>query len=140
MAMPTLSPTAQAQILAIAETVLGVETLETRQSERLDFHDLAVWSIKSALQAVYLAGMVDHYRNDDATLIEQNLTDYLSGYTRKNPAARAHVIAYPDWQRMARVELDRRASSLLSVLPEEELRAIADGQVNLPELARKLPT
>lgn len=73
------------------------------------------------------------------TQIEQNLMDYLSGYTRNNPAARAHVIGYQDWQRMARLELDRRASSLLSVLPEEELNAIAEGGVSLPEIAKGLP-
>ena len=73
------------------------------------------------------------------TQIEQRLTDYLGGYTRNNPAARAHVINYSDWQRMAMLELDRRASSLLSVLPEEELEAIAKGQVSLPELAKGLP-
>ncbi|WP_073652156.1 hypothetical protein [Pseudomonas aeruginosa] len=74
------------------------------------------------------------------TPIEQSLTDYLGGYTRNNPASRAHVMSYPDWQQMARLELDRRAASLLSVLPDEELRAIAEGQVSLPELARNLPT
>ncbi|MFY2610858.1 DUF6900 domain-containing protein [Achromobacter xylosoxidans] len=139
MATPTLSTAAQAQILAIAESVLGLETLETRRSDSLDFHDLAVWTVKSALQAAYLAGMVDHHHGAVSNPIERSLTDYLSGYTRNNPAARAHVIAYADWPRMARVELDRRASGLLSVLPDEELRAIADGQVSLPALARKLP-
>lgn len=74
------------------------------------------------------------------TPIEQSLTDYLGGYTRNNPACRAHIMSYLDWQRMARLELDRRAASLLSVLPDEELRAIAEGQVSLPKLARNLPT
>lgn len=73
------------------------------------------------------------------TAIEQSLADYLGGYTRNSPANREHVINYPDWQRMARLELDRRASRLLSVLPEEELQAIAEGRVSLPDLARRLP-
>lgn len=73
------------------------------------------------------------------TAIEQSLTDYLGGYTRNNPANLAHVINYPDWQRMAALELDRRASRLLSMLPEEELQAIAEGRVSLPDLARNLP-
>ncbi|MGG2831922.1 DUF6900 domain-containing protein [Pseudomonas aeruginosa] len=62
MAMPTLSPAAQEHLLAIATTTLGLETLETRNSDSLDFHDLAVWSVKAALEAAYLAGMVDHHR------------------------------------------------------------------------------
>lgn len=41
MAKPTLSPAAQ---------------------DSLDFHDRAVWVIKEALEAAYLAGMVDHHR------------------------------------------------------------------------------
>ncbi len=40
---------------------------------------------------------------------------------------------------MAALELDRRASRLLSMLPEEELQAIAKGRVSLPDLARNLP-
>ena len=41
----------------IARQHLDVETLETRRSDRLDFHDLAVWSIKAALEAAYQAGV-----------------------------------------------------------------------------------
>jgi len=40
----------------IAQTLLGLETLDTRNSDRLDFHDLAVWNIKAALQAAFKAG------------------------------------------------------------------------------------
>ena len=40
----------------IAQTILGLETLETRNSDRLDFHDVAVWNIKAALQAAFEAG------------------------------------------------------------------------------------
>ena len=40
----------------IAQTILGLETLDTRNSDRLDFHDLAVWNIKATLQAAFEAG------------------------------------------------------------------------------------
>lgn len=40
----------------IAQTILGLETLDTRNSDRLDFHDVAVWNIKAALQAAFEAG------------------------------------------------------------------------------------
>lgn len=33
-----------------------IETLETRNSDRLDFHDCAVWAIRSALDAAFEAG------------------------------------------------------------------------------------
>lgn len=35
---------------------LGFITLETRHSDSLDFHDVAVWQIKEALEAAYEAG------------------------------------------------------------------------------------
>jgi hypothetical protein len=35
---------------------LDIETLETRKSDALDFHDLAVWTIRAALEAAYKAG------------------------------------------------------------------------------------
>ena len=35
---------------------MGIETLETRHSDDMDFHDLAVWNIKKALEAAYKAG------------------------------------------------------------------------------------
>lgn len=40
----------------IASIYLGRETLETRSSDRLDFSDQAVWSLKAALEAAYAAG------------------------------------------------------------------------------------
>lgn len=40
----------------IAHKHLGFETLETRNSDSLDFHNVAVWSVKSALEDAYHAG------------------------------------------------------------------------------------
>ena len=40
----------------IAKKHLNVTTLETRRADRLDFHDVAVWNIKAALQEAYAAG------------------------------------------------------------------------------------
>jgi hypothetical protein len=39
---------------------------------------------------------------------------------------------------IARLELDRRAARLLEGLPDEEVRAVAEGQVNLPDLVKGL--
>lgn len=44
-------------LLEIAKETLGIETLETRNSDSLDFHDVAVWQLKTALREAYLAGM-----------------------------------------------------------------------------------
>ena len=43
-------------IADIARRVLHVQTLETRRSDSLDFHELAVWSLREALEAAYEAG------------------------------------------------------------------------------------
>ncbi|MBX3218949.1 MAG: hypothetical protein KF795_00440 [Labilithrix sp.] len=41
----------------IARKKLGVSTLETRRSDSLDFHDVAVWQLRAALEAAYQAGL-----------------------------------------------------------------------------------
>jgi hypothetical protein len=52
-----MSAQALNQILEnIAKQHLFVETLETRHSDRLDFHDVSVWNIRDALEAAYQAG------------------------------------------------------------------------------------
>ncbi len=40
----------------IALDHLFIESLETRNSDRMDFHDVSVWAVKSALMAAYEAG------------------------------------------------------------------------------------
>jgi hypothetical protein len=41
----------------IAQKHLGLETLQTRNSDSLDFHDTAVWCIRDALEAAFKAGV-----------------------------------------------------------------------------------
>lgn len=50
-------------ILRIAEQVLNLDTLDTRNSDDLDFRDLAVWNIRAALEAAYDAGYRAAQRN-----------------------------------------------------------------------------
>lgn len=46
------------QIFAlIAEKHLNIETMETRNSDQLDFHDVSVWGVRSALEAAFKAGV-----------------------------------------------------------------------------------
>lgn len=40
----------------IAKDTLHIDTLKVRNSDDKDFHDVAVWEIKAALQAAYDAG------------------------------------------------------------------------------------
>jgi hypothetical protein len=52
-----MSVSTQDELLqAIAKQVLGFETLKTRNSDELDFRDVAVWRIREALEQAYAAG------------------------------------------------------------------------------------
>ena len=53
------------QLLQIATDHLFIATLETRNSDRLDFHDVSVWAVKAALQAAFEAGRQSHITNDN---------------------------------------------------------------------------
>ena len=48
----------EALILDIATRHFFIETLETQNSDRLDFHDVAVWAMRAALSEAYEAGRV----------------------------------------------------------------------------------
>jgi len=50
-------PTVDELLVAIAKETLHIDTLETRKSDSLDFHEVAVWSVKAALEAAYRAGL-----------------------------------------------------------------------------------
>jgi len=54
-AAPAKAPS-EAVPLEIAAKHFRLETLETRNSDGLDFHDVAVWSIRAALEAAFAAG------------------------------------------------------------------------------------
>ena len=45
------------QLEQIALKHFFIETLETQHCDRLDFHEVSVWAVKSALEAAYAAGI-----------------------------------------------------------------------------------
>ncbi len=49
--------TNKAILAEIANKHLSIDTLDSRNSDQLDFHDLAVWSIEQALDAAFQAGL-----------------------------------------------------------------------------------
>ena len=55
MTAKTSAPT-KALLMEIAVKHFRLETLETRNSDGLDFHEVAVWSIRAALEAAFAAG------------------------------------------------------------------------------------
>ena len=54
-AAPAKAPS-EALLLEIADKHFRLETLETRNNDGLNFHNVAVWSIRPALEAVFAAG------------------------------------------------------------------------------------
>lgn len=51
-------PATNALLTDIAQRYFhGLETLETRNRDALDFHDVAVWAIRHALEEAYAAGL-----------------------------------------------------------------------------------
>jgi hypothetical protein len=56
----TANKTAQQLDKLLAQIALDhlfIETLATRNSDSLDFHEVSVWGVKSALMAAYQAGL-----------------------------------------------------------------------------------
>lgn len=44
------------ELASIAKRILQIPTLETRKADHLDFHEVAVWSLKDALRIAYRLG------------------------------------------------------------------------------------
>ncbi len=56
------SPTATLAAEKFADKCLGIQTLEVRHSDELDFHEVSVWALTSALEQAYRAGLIDGRR------------------------------------------------------------------------------
>jgi hypothetical protein len=76
---------------------------------------------------------------DGKAQVEQSLIHSLTGYLGRDPAHREALRNFPEWPRLARQELERRGARFLEVLPDDALHAIAQGQIDLADLAGKIP-
>ena len=56
-ATPANAPSEALLLEIAAKHFHSIETLETRNSDRLDFHDVAVWAMRAALTDAYAAGL-----------------------------------------------------------------------------------
>ena len=50
------TPSAALLLEIAAKHFHSIETLDTQNGDRLDFHDVAVWAIRAALEAAFAAG------------------------------------------------------------------------------------
>ena len=55
---PAKAPSEALLLEIVTKHFHTIETLETQNSDRLDFHDVAVWAIRAALEAAYEAGRI----------------------------------------------------------------------------------
>ena len=68
--------------------------------------------------------------------LAERLFDYLTGYGRGQPEKLQQLMAFDDWQRLARSELERRRMALVGMLDSELLEAIASGDIYVDRIAR----
>ena len=74
-------------IEGIGINILFLETLEPRNSDSLDFHELSVWSIKEALETAYRAGMAAASDQGKTVRAEQKPTKQLMDPHERTRAA-----------------------------------------------------
>jgi|TARA_Y100000310_G_scaffold88102_1_gene85023 hypothetical protein len=68
--MKNKNQTRDLKIAAIAAATCHIPTLETQNSDSLDFHDVAVWGLRDGLAAAYEAGRVDAKREVSAAMLK----------------------------------------------------------------------
>jgi hypothetical protein len=68
--------------------------------------------------------------------IEDGLFNYFIGYTRANPE-KSESIMNDSWAYYAQKELDRRRFKLIESLSEDELQAIAKGDIDLNKIIQR---
>jgi hypothetical protein len=66
LTQPVADPDTDGLLLEIARKHFPLETLEARNSDGLDFHDVAVWSIRAALEAAFAAGQAASHGTEAA--------------------------------------------------------------------------
>ena len=70
------------------------------------------------------------------TTAQERIEDYMTGYARGNKAGLRYLASFDGWAQAARDELNRRAQSFISLMTEEELAAIANGEININAAAK----
>ncbi len=68
--------------------------------------------------------------------LAERLSDYLTGYGQGHPEKLQQLMAFDEWQRLARSELERRRMALVGMLDSELLEAIASGDIYVDRIAR----
>lgn len=75
---------------------------------------------------------------NDNTDLKDIAQGYLRAYCAEGVAALKLLAGVPDWQGLARRELERRATLLVQFLDDDLLRSIAAGEIDIPALCREI--
>lgn len=74
------------------------------------------------------------------TEAQSRINDYMQGFARRNPDGLNHLASYPRWQQVAEQEMERRATRFLASLDDNDLAAIASGEVDINTQAKAMQT
>ena len=72
------------------------------------------------------------------TTTPEALSEVLRGYGRADEAALASLLEVSDWERIARQELERRATRIVQSLDDGTLEAIASGSLDVRAVCRQV--
>ncbi len=89
-------------------------------------------------------GLIGRFRSfwlGDRTMMTtttEALSEVLRGYGRADETALASLLEVSDWERIARQELERRATSIVQALDDATLEAIAAGTLDMLAMCRQV--
>jgi hypothetical protein len=66
------------------------------------------------------------------------IKEILQGFARKDPTGFEGLLGIAHWDRIAKLELERRATIVVQALDEEALAAIAASEVDFRELCKSV--
>ena len=72
------------------------------------------------------------------TTTTEALSEVLRGYGRADEAALASLLEVSDWERIARQELERRATRIVQSLDDGTLEGIASGSLDVRAVCRQV--
>ena len=72
------------------------------------------------------------------TTATEALSEVLRGYGRADETALASLLEVSDWERIARQELERRATRIVQSLDDGTLEAIASGSLDVRAVCRQV--
>ncbi len=68
----------------------------------------------------------------------ETVEDVVRGYGKANAAGLTTLMEVDDWQRIARQEIERRATGIIQVLEDATLRGIAAGEIDMRAVCRQV--